>query len=206
TENLDKSLVIGQGGFGKVYKGNFASGSSGVVAVIKRSDFMSNHGLPEFLAEVETLSKLRHSHLVSLIEMIIVYEYMPNGTLYEHLHSFCTLLSWLQRLKICLDVARGLEILHTGMEIGFGIIHRDVKSSNILLNKSWAAKITDFGLSEKLSMDQQSILVTRVTGTFGYVDPHYFYTGKLSRKSDVYSFGVVLLEVLCRKRALDNTI
>ncbi|KAL8265003.1 hypothetical protein R6Q59_023133 [Mikania micrantha] len=213
TGNFDESLVIGQGGFGKVYKGNLVSGSTTVVAAIKRRYSTSYQGLSEFSAEVETLSKLRHTHIVSLIgyceyetELILVYEYIPNGTLYEHLHIFCTLLSWLQRLKICIDVARGLDILHNGKGSEFCIVHLDVKSSDILLNKSWAAKIADFGFSKTLSMDQQSIFDTIVRGTFGYVDPHYVITGDLSRKSDVYSFGVVLLEVLCRKMAVDNTL
>ncbi|KAJ0886266.1 putative protein kinase RLK-Pelle-CrRLK1L-1 family [Helianthus annuus] len=160
------------------------------------------------------LSKLRHCHLVSLIgycndqgEMILVYEYIPRGTLADHLHKLGTPLSWFQRLKICIDAARGLDYLHTGTGIEFGIIHRDVKSSNILLNKSWAAKVSDFGLSKISPRNQPSTHVsTLVKGTFGYFDPNYFTTGKLTRKSDVYGFGVVLLEVLCRKRAVEDNL
>ncbi|XP_023755156.1 nodulation receptor kinase [Lactuca sativa] len=214
TDNFDESLVIGKGGFGKVYKGNIINGSSVVVAAIKRLDSMSTQGATEFWAEVEMLSKLRHCHLVSLFgycnyekEMILIYEYIPNGTLEDHLHKLGTPLSWLQRLKICIGAARGLDYLHTGTGIEFGVIHRDVKSSNILLHERWAAKISDFGLSKIGPTNQPSTtVITGVKGTFGYFDPSYFTTGKLTRKSDVYAFGVVLMEVLCRKRAVDRTI
>ncbi|KAL4581146.1 hypothetical protein LXL04_017355 [Taraxacum kok-saghyz] len=214
TENFDESLVIGRGGFGKVYRGNVFNGSSEVVAAIKRLDSMSNQGAIEFWAEVDMLSKLRHCHLVSLIgycnhgkEMILVYDYMPRGTLEDHLHKLSTPLSWIQRLKICIGAGRGLDYLHTGTGIESGVIHRDVKSSNILLHENMAAKISDFGLSKIGPINQPSTYVnTLVKGTFGYLDPNYFRTGRLTRKSDVYSFGVVLLEVLCRRRAVDKTL
>ncbi|XP_023755157.1 receptor-like protein kinase FERONIA isoform X1 [Lactuca sativa] len=214
TANFDESLVIGKGGFGKVYKGNIINGKSLVVAAIKRLDSMSTQGATEFWAEVEMLSKLRHCHLVSLFgycnhekEKILIYEYMPNGTLEDHLHKLGTPLSWLQRLKICISAARGLDYLHTGTGIDVGVIHRDIKSSNILLHESWAAKISDFGLSRIGPTNQPSTYVnTLVKGTFGYLDPNYFTTGRLTRKSDVYAFGVVLLEVLCRKRAVDRSL
>ncbi|KAL8233350.1 hypothetical protein R6Q59_019450 [Mikania micrantha] len=214
TENFDESLVIGSGGFGKVYKGNVTIGTNIVVAAIKRLDSMSNQGADEFWAEVEMLSMLRHCNLVSLIgycnyeqEMILVYEYMSNGTLNYHLHKLRTPLSWLQRLNICIGAGRGLHYLHTGTGIASGVIHRDVKSSNILLHESWAAKISDFGLSKIGPTNQPSTYVnTLIKGTFGYLDPNYYATGKLTRKSDVYAFGVVLLEVLCRKRAVDKSL
>ncbi|KAL8252314.1 hypothetical protein R6Q59_036007 [Mikania micrantha] len=214
TENFSESLVIGRGGFGKVYKGNIINGSSMVVAAIKRLDSMSNQGAAEFWAEVEMLSMLRHCNLVSLIgycnyeqEMILVYEYMPNSTLNDHLHERRTPLSWLQRLNICTGTGRGLHYLHTGTGIASGVIHRDVKGSNILVHESWAAKISDFWLSKIGPTNQPSTYVnTLIKGTFGYVDPNYYATGKLTRKSDVYAFGVVLLEVLCRKRAVDKSL
>ncbi|KAL8252312.1 hypothetical protein R6Q59_036005 [Mikania micrantha] len=213
TENFDESLVIGSGGFGKVYKGNVTIGTNIVVAAIKRLDSMSNQGAAEFWAEVEMLSMLRHC-ILCLIgycnyeqEMILVYEYMPNRTLNDHLHELRTPLSWLQRLNICIGAGRGLHYLHTGTGIATGVIHRDVKSSNILLHESWAAKISDFGLSKIGPTNQPSTYVnTHIKGTFGYLDPNYYTTGKLTRKSDVYAYGVVLLEVLCRKRAVDKSL
>ncbi|GJR26763.1 serine-threonine/tyrosine-protein kinase catalytic domain-containing protein [Tanacetum coccineum] len=214
THDFDESLVIGRGGFGKVYQGTISNGSSRVDAAIKRLESTSNQGAVEFWAEVDMLSKLRHCHLVSLIgyckdgqEMILLYEYMPRGTLEDHLHKHLNSLSWVRRLKICIGAARGLDYLHTGTGINQGVIHRDVKSSNILLDNSWAAKISDFGLSKIGPTNQPSTYVnTMVRGTFGYLDPNYFYTGKLTRKSDVYAFGVVLFEVLCGKKAVDTSI
>ncbi|KAL8242782.1 hypothetical protein R6Q59_013084 [Mikania micrantha] len=214
TQNLDESLVIGHGGFGKVYKGTITNGSNRLTVAIKRLDSTSDQGASEFWAEVNMLSNLRHCHLVSLIgycndgqEMILVYEYMSHGTLDDRLHNCQIPLSWMQRLTICIGAARGLDYLHTGTGIKHGVVHRDVKSSNILLHGSWAAKISDFGLSKICPKNQQSTYVnTIIKGTFGYLDPDYFYTGKLTRKSDVYAFGVVMFEVLCGKRAVDRSI
>ncbi|KAJ0488418.1 putative protein kinase RLK-Pelle-CrRLK1L-1 family [Helianthus annuus] len=213
TRNFDELLVIGRGGFGKVYKGTIYAPNL-LTAAIKRLDSTSNQGASEFWAEVNMLSNLRHCHLVSLIgycndgqEMILVYDYMSRGTLEDHLHRHQTHLSWVQRLTICIGAARGLDYLHTGTGIKHGVVHRDVKSSNILLHDSWEAKISDFGLSKTCPKNQQTTYVnTGVKGTFGYLDPDYFYTGKLTRKSDVYAFGVVLFEVLCGKRAVDSRI
>nr|GFC10806.1 concanavalin A-like lectin/glucanase, subgroup [Tanacetum cinerariifolium] len=167
--------------------------STTVLAAIKRLDPSSNQGAPEFWAEVEMLSKFRHCNLVSLFgycnhekEMILVYEYMPNGTLEDHLHKLGTSLSWIQRLKICIGAARGLHYLHTGTGIEVGVINHDVKTSNILLHETWAAKVSDFGLSKLGPTNQPSTGVnTVVKGTFGYLDPDYYATGKLTRKSDV---------------------
>ncbi|KAJ9550891.1 hypothetical protein OSB04_014936 [Centaurea solstitialis] len=214
TRDFDESLVIGSGGFGKVYKGKLICESGPVIAAIKRLDFVSNQGASEFLTEVEMLSRLRHSNLVSLIgycdyerEVILVYEYMSNGSLEDHLHKLGTPLSWLQRLNICVGAARGLDYLHTGTGIEQGVIHDDVKSSNIMLHGSWNAKISDFGLSTSRPSNQPLTSVnTLVKGSFGYLDPYYISTGRLMMKSDVYAFGVVLLEALCRKRAVDRTL
>ncbi|XP_076913467.1 receptor-like protein kinase FERONIA [Bidens hawaiensis] len=175
---------------------------------------MSNQGLTEFRAEVEMLSQIRHCNLVSLIgycddgpEMSLVYEYMPHGTLEEHLHKTAFPLSWLQRLKVCIGVGRGLDYLHTGTGTRHGIIHRDVKCSNILLDKNFDAKISDFGLAKISPANKGPVNAsTGVKGTFGYLDPSYFYTGKLTRKSDVYSFGVVLLQVMCGRPAVDSNL
>ncbi|GJT33061.1 kinase RLK-Pelle-CrRLK1L-1 family protein, partial [Tanacetum coccineum] len=211
----DDELVIGQGGFGKVYKGQISIEDYSHFVAIKRLDSMSNQGAAEFKAEIEMLSNLRHCNLVSLIgycddnrEMILVYVYMPRGTLYDHLHKVtATPLSWIQRLKIAIGAGRGLDYLHTGFGTQHGVIHRDVKSSNILLDENLAAMISDFGLSKICPIDQTAYNVSvSVKGTFGYLDPEYFYTSKLTRKTDVYAFGVVLFELLSGKLAVDTRL
>ncbi|KAI3754385.1 hypothetical protein L1987_54168 [Smallanthus sonchifolius] len=212
TQNFDDDLVVGKGGFGRVYKGYIygARDTTTRLVAIKRLDTFSRQGASEFMTEIEMLSKLRHCHLVSLIgycsennEMILVYEFMPNGTIEQHLHKADSSLSWMDRLKISIGAARGLDYLHTGVGTQNGIIHRDVKSSNILLDENWAAKISDFGLS-KIIDEPFSGVSTVLKGTFGYLDPEYSMTGHLTRKSDVYSFGVVLFELLSGRRAVDT--
>lgn len=211
TQDFDDGVVIGLGGFGKVYKGYIDHGASSIPVAIKRLDTTSNQGAPEFLAEVNMLSKLRHRNLVSLIgycndseEMILVYEYLSRGTLDFHLHKADIPLTWMQRLKISIGAAHGLEYLHTGLGTQHGVIHRDVKSSNILLDENWEAKISDFGLSKIGPINQPASYVnTNVRGTFGYIDPDYFLTGRLTRKSDVFAFGVVLFELLSGRCAVD---
>ncbi|KAL8475865.1 hypothetical protein ACS0TY_028501 [Phlomoides rotata] len=211
TRNFSDALLIGRGGFGKVYKG-FIDKERNTVAV-KRLKSNSSQGAREFLTEIETLSELRHINLVSLIgycsehrEMILVYEYMSCGTLGDHLYNFsrrgidASSLTWKQRLNICIGAARGLDYLHTGHRV----IHRDVKASNILLDDSFVAKVSDFGLAKAEDRSKsQSHVSTKVKGTHGYLDPHYYSTRKLTRKSDTYAFGVVLLEVLCGRAVVD---
>ncbi|KAM7486305.1 hypothetical protein LguiA_002314 [Lonicera macranthoides] len=215
TRNFSHGFVIGKGGFGKVFKGILDNGATTVA--IKRLDPMSKQGGKEFTTEIEMLSKIRHSHVVSLLgycndndEMILVYKYMENGSLADHLYKekvrngSNSNMSWVKRVKICIGAARGLDYLHTGTGILHRVIHRDVKTSNILLDENWAAKISDFGLSKTGPANQSLTHVsTRVKGTPGYCDPEYFLTRRLTRKSDVYSFGVVLLEVLCGRPAFD---
>ncbi|RZC24614.1 Receptor-like protein kinase FERONIA isoform B [Glycine soja] len=206
TSNFSEALVIGEGGFGKVYKGMMHDGVTPVA--VKRSNPSSRQGFKEFQNEINVFS-FCHLNLVSLLgycqegnELILVYEYMAHGPLCDHLYKKQKQpLPWIQRLKICVGAARGLHYLHTGTSQR--VIHRDVKSANILLDQNWVAKVADFGLCRTVPSLYHSHVSTEVKGTLGYLDPEYYKRRKLTEKSDVYSFGVVLFEVLSGRPAVN---
>ncbi|KAI5074278.1 hypothetical protein GOP47_0010239 [Adiantum capillus-veneris] len=197
---------LGQGGFGPVYKGCLQDGRQ--VAIKVAYDF-SHQGPKEFLNEVDLLSRVHHRNLVALIgycneeKLILVYEFMSNGSLFDCLHGpslKAAPLSWATRLQILVDAAEGLEYLHRSCNPP--IIHRDIKSSNLLLNDKMEAKLSDFGISRKNMMGGSESLNTPLMGTMGYMDPEYFSGERLTEKVDVYSFGVLVFEVICGQRAV----
>ncbi|XP_009405342.2 probable receptor-like protein kinase At1g49730 isoform X2 [Musa acuminata AAA Group] len=205
TENF--STVIGKGGFGTVYKAQFVDGP---IAAVKRMDKVSKQGEEEFCREIELLARLHHRHLVALKgfcaernERFLVYEYMENGSLKDHLHSSGRKrLSWRTRLQIAIDVANALEYLHFYCDPP--LCHRDIKSSNILLDEKFVAKVADFGLAHASRSDAISFepVNTDIRGTPGYMDPEYVVTQELTEKSDIYSYGVLLLELVSGRRAI----
>ncbi|GMI89425.1 hypothetical protein like AT5G56890 [Hibiscus trionum] len=210
TDNFDDSRILGEGGFGRVYSGVLEDGTKVAVKVLKRDD---QQGGREFLAEVEMLSRLHHRNLVKLIGICteernrcLVYELIPNGSVESHLHGVdkeSAPLDWDARIKIALGAARGLAYLHE--DSSPRVIHRDFKSSNILLEHDFTPKVSDFGLARTAMDEEGRHISTRVMGTFGYVAPEYAMTGHLLVKSDVYSYGVVLLELLTGRKPIDMT-
>lgn len=210
TSNFSSNNVIGNGGFGSVYKGVLQDSSK---VAIKQLDQASKQGEQEFRVEVDVLSCLHSPYLLALIgycadhdHRLLVYEFMPNGSLQEHLYSDGSpsnppKLDWDTRMRIALDAARGLEYLHECIDPP--VIHRDFKSSNILLDRNYHAKVSDFGLAKLGSDKVGGHVSTRVLGTQGYVAPEYALTGHLTTKSDVYSYGVVLLELLTGRVPVD---
>ncbi|KAL5728772.1 hypothetical protein ACHQM5_001815 [Ranunculus cassubicifolius] len=208
TDNYNDSRILGEGGFGVVYKGILDDGKEVAVKVLKRDD---QQGGREFLAEVEMLSRLHHRNLVKLIGICVedhshslVYELIPNGSVESHLHGVdkeTAPLDWGSRMKIALGSARGLAYLHE--DSSPHVIHRDFKSSNILLEDDFTPKVSDFGLARSALEEGSNHISTRVMGTFGYVAPEYAMTGHLLVKSDVYSYGVVLLELLTGRKPVD---
>ncbi|KAI3915992.1 hypothetical protein MKW98_004433 [Papaver atlanticum] len=207
TNNFN--TIIGQGGFGTVYKAQF---SDGFVVAVKRMDKVSEQSEDDFCREIELLGRLHHRHLVSLRgfcvdrrERFLMYEYMENGSLKDHLHSTGkTPLSWQTRIQIAIDVANALEYLHFYCEPP--LCHRDIKSSNILLDDNFVAKVADFGLAHASKTGAISIepMNTDIRGTPGYMDPEYVVNEELTEKSDVYSYGVLLLELVSGRRAIQD--
>ncbi|KAK9289873.1 hypothetical protein L1049_008034 [Liquidambar formosana] len=207
TNHFSENNEIGSGGYGKVYRGML---SDGQVVAIKRAQQGSMQGGLEFKTEIELLSRVHHKNLVGLVgfcfeqgEQMLVYEFMPNGTLRESLSGRSGIhLDWKRRLRIALGSARGLAYLHELANPP--IIHRDVKSTNILLDENLTAKVADFGLSKLVSDSAKGHVSTQVKGTLGYLDPEYYMTQQLTEKSDVYSYGVVMLELVTAKQPIEK--
>ncbi|ESW29441.1 hypothetical protein PHAVU_002G070900 [Phaseolus vulgaris] len=205
TNGFSSENIIGEGGFGYVYKASMPDGRVGALKILKAG---SGQGEREFRSEVDIISRIHHRHLVSLIgyciseqQRVLIYEFVPNGNLNQHLHgSELPILDWSNRLKIAIGSARGLSYLHDGCNPK--IIHRDIKSANILLDNAYEAQVADFGLA-RLTDDANTHVSTRVMGTFGYMAPEYATSGKLTDKSDIFSFGVVLLELITGRKPVD---
>lgn len=206
--------IIGKGGYGHVYKGELLrSGKPTTVAVKRLTSYAGrNQGVKEFLTELQFLSRYKHPNLVSLLgyckegnEMILIYEYAEHGSLESNLSMDRTPfpLPWKERINICIQAARGLDYLHYHAAENQRVIHRDIKSANILLDHNWKPMVSDLGLSRICRANEnESYVISNPGGTRGYVDPAYIDTGILTKESDVYSFGVVLFEVLCGRPCL----
>ncbi|XP_042498300.1 probable serine/threonine-protein kinase PBL17 [Macadamia integrifolia] len=214
TKNFRSDQVIGEGGFGIVYKGlideNIRPGFKTAQVAIKVLNPEGLQGDREWLAEVNYLGQLSHPNLVKLVgyccedeHRLLVYEYMARGSLERQLFQrVCASMTWSTRMKMALGAAKGLAFLH-GAERS--IIYRDFKTSNILLDSDYNAKLSDFGLAKDGPMGDQTHVSTRVMGTYGYAAPEYVMTGHLTARSDVYGYGVVLLELLIGRRAMDKS-
>lgn len=210
AKNFRADCLLGEGGFGRVYKGRLESTNQ--VVAIKQLDRNGLQGNREFLVEVLMLSLLHHPNLVNLIgycadgdQRLLVYEYMPLGSLEDHLHDLPPdkqQLDWNTRMKIAAGAAKGLEYLHD--KASPPVIYRDLKCSNILLDEEYNPKLSDFGLAKLGPVGDKTHVSTRVMGTYGYCAPEYAMTGQLTLKSDVYSFGVVLLEIITGRKAIDH--
>ncbi|XP_073108720.1 uncharacterized protein [Elaeis guineensis] len=207
TNGFSNQNLLGEGGFGCVYKGCLPDGRE---VAVKQLQVGGSQGEREFKAEVEIISRVHHRNLVSLIgycisenHRLLVYDFVPNNTLHYHLHAKGRpVMDWATRIKVAAGAAHGIAYLHEDCHPR--IIHRDIKSSNILLDNNFEAQVSDFGLA-RLAMDAQTHVTTRVMGTFGYLSPEYASTGKLTAKSDVYSFGVVLLELITGRKPVDTS-
>ncbi|KAL5740805.1 hypothetical protein ACOSP7_029685 [Xanthoceras sorbifolium] len=217
TKNFSRSGMIGEGGFGSVYKGSIKDledPSRKIEIAVKQLGKRGMQGHKEWVTEVNFLGVVEHPNLVKLvgycaeddergIQRLLVYEYMPNGSVDQHLSARSeTTLPWTMRLKIAQDAARGLAYLHEEME--FQIIMRDFKASNILLDENWNAKLSDFGMARLGPAEGFTHVSTAVVGTMGYAAPEYVQTGRLAARSDVWSYGVFLYELITGRRPLDR--
>uniref|UniRef100_A0A0C9S965 non-specific protein-tyrosine kinase n=1 Tax=Wollemia nobilis TaxID=56998 RepID=A0A0C9S965_9CONI len=217
TDNFGPKSLIGEGSYGRVY---YATLNNGRAAAIKKLDVSSQQEPDsDFLAQVSMVSRLKHEHVVELVGYcvdgnlrVLAYEFATMGSLHDILHGRKgvqgaqpgPVLDWMQRVKIAVGAAKGLEYLHEKAQPH--IIHRDIRSSNVLLFDDFTAKIADFNLSNQAPDMAARLHSTRVLGTFGYHAPEYAMTGQLTQKSDVYSFGVVLLELLTGRKPVDHTM
>ncbi|XVF10948.1 hypothetical protein REPUB_Repub07fG0227300 [Reevesia pubescens] len=216
TNGFNRLLKIGEGGFGSVYKGTIVpldGRGDPIVVAIKKLNTQGLQGHKEWLAEVQFLGVVNHPNLVKLlgyccedgdrgIQRLLVYEFMPNRSLEDHLFKKTSTLPWKTRLEIMLGAAEGLAYLHEGLEVK--VIYRDFKSSNVLLDESFKPKLSDFGLAREGPTGDRTHVSTAVVGTYGYAAPEYVETGHLTIQSDIWTFGVVLYEILTGRRTLER--